>query len=49
MPAIFKVAGMEGESHDRDDIMLWAAGCICFFDFLGSGEAAVLSLKEYNP
>ena len=39
----------ERDSHNHDNIMLWAACCTCFFGFLRSGEVTVPSMREYDP
>ena len=31
-----------------NSVMLWAAACTCFFSFLRSGEATVLTLSGYD-
>ena len=38
----------EKDRHNPDFIMLWAASCTCFFDFLWSGEVTVPSVREYD-
>ena len=39
-----------GKTEDsRDTCMLWAASCLCFFDFLRKGEAVVPSNSFYCP
>ena len=38
----------EKEAKDHDNIMLWAAGNLCFFGFLRAGEATVPSEAEYD-
>ena len=37
-----------GNSSGFDSVMLWTAGCMCYFGFLRSGEVTVPSLKEYD-
>ena len=39
----------EVDRCNRDNIMLWAACCTCFFGFLRSGEVTVPSMKLYDP
>ena len=35
--------------HDFNNIMLWAAVCVCYFGFMRSGELTVPSLNSYCP
>ena len=37
------------EAHKADNIMLWAACCMCLFGLLRSGEISVPSLTAYDP
>ena len=36
-------------SIDRNGAMLWAAACMCFFDFLRCGEVVISSDASYDP
>ena len=50
-PAILRLlrSFWEADKCNRDNVMLWAACCTCFFGFLRSGEITVPSLKLYDP
>ena len=38
----------EGDKCNPDNVMLWAACCTCFWEFLRSGEITVPSLRAYD-
>ena len=46
LPIMPQILGQLGQVWDVDNIMLWAACCMCFYGFLRSG---VPSAKDYDP
>ena len=49
-PAILRSirAGWD-HSKEWDHMILWAAMCLCFFDFLHAGEAVAPDNSEFDP